>query len=45
MMQQCSTEQRSTADSRRRLANLETKVSQSLNVSSLETACLTTVKC
>ena len=45
MMQQHSTEQRSTVDSRRRLTNFKMLVSQSLNVSSLETVCLTIVKC
>ena len=39
MMQQRSTEQRSTVDSRRRLTNFKMSVS----VSSLETPCLTTV--
>ena len=43
MMQQRSTEQPSTVDSRRRLTNFKMLVSQSVNVSSLETVCLTTV--
>jgi len=38
-----STEQRSTVDLRRRLTNFK-NVSQSFNVSSLETVCLTNVK-
>jgi len=45
MMQQRSTGQRSAVDSRRRLTNFKMLVSQSLNVNSLETVCLTTVKC
>jgi len=44
MMQQRSTEQRSTVDLRRRLTNLK-NVSQSVSISSLDTVCLTTVKC
>jgi len=40
-MQQCSTEQCSAVDSSDKLQN----VSQSFNVSSLETVCLTAVKC
>ena len=40
MMQQSSTD-----DSRRRLTNFKMLVSQSVSVSSLETVCLTTVKC
>jgi len=44
MMQQCSTEQRSTVDSKPTCDKLQ-NVSQSVSVSSLETVCLTTVKC
>ena len=47
MMQQSSTEQCSTVDSRCRLTYASDKlqnVSQSRTVSSLETVCLTTVK-
>jgi len=43
MMQQHSTEQRLTVDSNV-VSNIQ-NVSQSVNVSSLETVCLTAVKC
>ena len=42
--EQCSTEQRSTVDSKPTCDKLQ-NVSQSVSVSSLETVCLTTVKC
>ena len=45
MMLQRSTGHRSAVDLRGRLTNFKMLVSQSVNVSSLETVCLTTVKC